>query len=63
MADTLISVIGGLVGLLMLMLGCLVLALRGKQRAVSWKGFGVTFEIRSCVHCPILKGSQNEISA
>lgn len=52
MSEALTAAVVSLVGLLVIVVSCVVIAVRshGKQ-VVSWKGFGVTFEIKPCATC------------
>lgn len=54
MTDALQSLIAGLVGLVLILFAFVALALRSGRKAISWRGFGVTFEIRSCAECPVI---------
>lgn len=52
MSETLAAAILSIVGLVLVAVAFVVLALRTRgQKAVRWRGFGVTFEIRPCVDC------------
>lgn len=56
MADSFTTLVVSLIGLLLLLIGFIVLAVKsnGKQ-VVSWRGFGVTFEIKPCSTCKMRK--------
>lgn len=52
MSDYIIAAILSLGGVCFLILAVVVLAVRGRNdRAVSWRGLGVTFEIKPCARC------------
>lgn len=52
MTDSVIALITSVVGLFLLLIGFIALAVRSnEQQVVSWKGFGVTFEIKPCARC------------
>lgn len=53
MAENLTQYALAFAGLIVILLSCVVLAVRNKgEQTVSWKGFGVTFEIKPCGDCP-----------
>lgn len=54
LSDPAISALLSLVGVVVLALTFIALAVHGKSnQVVTWKGFGVTFEIKPCRHCPL----------
>lgn len=54
MTEAIQSLVAGLVGLVLILLAFVALSIRSGRKAISWRGFGVTFEIRSCAECPSL---------
>lgn len=57
MTDYVYAGLLSLAGVCILIVSVVILAVRGKgDRAVSWHGLGVTFEIKPCNRCPIRKG-------
>lgn len=56
MTDNVIALILSLVGLFVLVFGFIALAVKSNgSQVVSWRGFGVTFEIKPCSHCRFKK--------
>lgn len=53
---TLVTVVLALVGVVTLAIASVAITLKGKgDRVVSWRGFGVQFEIRPCAGCAAAK--------
>lgn len=52
MTDAILTAILGLVGMAVIAVSSVVMALKvGGDRSITWRGFGVSFEIRSCKSC------------
>lgn len=63
LADATVSILASLIGLVILALTFVALAVRSKgNQVVTWKGLGVTFEIKPCRNCPD-KGSRGNCSS
>lgn len=57
LTDYVYTALFSLVGMCLLILSVVVLAIRGRSdRVVTWRGLGVTFEIKPCGKCPQRKG-------
>lgn len=53
MSDAITGIILSIGGLLIIAISFAVTATRSKKdQVVSWRGFGVTFEIKPCGQCP-----------
>lgn len=51
-ADSVITILVSIVGLCVLALAFLAITVRSRgNQAISWSGFGVTFEIKPCATC------------
>ena len=54
--DNLSAMVLAIVGVMALVIASVVIAVKGKgDKVVSWRGFGVQFEIRPCTSCPTAK--------
>lgn len=52
--DSIVALGITVIGVLIVSISVIALAVRGKRdQVVVWRGFGVTFEIKPCVRCPM----------
>lgn len=52
MSEAIVSIICSVLGVCVIVCCFVVLAIRGRgNQAITWKGFGVVFEIRPCRDC------------
>lgn len=59
-ADSVTTILVSIVGLCVLVFAFLAITVRGRgNQAVSWSGFGVTFEIKPCAKCEGYRRSTN----